>query len=194
MSRLKGTRTEKNLAAAFAGESMARNRYTFYASHAKKKGYDQIAALYLETAANELCHAKLFLKEIGGDADPVHIRTTITASKFGCTVIDNLKAAASGEHEEHTSVYPHFAEVAKQEGFDDIAELFIQISTIEAHHEQRFLKLAQLLESNTYYKRQKIYRWKARDCGYVHEGQEAPKSCPVCGTPQGCFEIQEVLE
>ena len=193
MIPLKGSRTEKNLAAAFAGECMARNRYTYFASKAKKQGYEQIAALFLETAENEREHAKMFLKLMKSDGSHIPIRTTVMAVSINST-LENLRAAASGEKEEHETLYPHFADVAKQEGFDEIAQTFLNISLVEAEHEKRFNILAQKVESGTVFKRNKVTRWKCRNCGYVHEGLEAPAECPACGHPQGFYEIKEVLE
>ncbi|OHT14488.1 Rubrerythrin [Tritrichomonas foetus] len=190
---LKGSRTEKNLAAAFAAECMARNRYTYFASKAKKQGYEQIAALFLETAENEREHGKIFLKLMNSDGTPIPIRTTVAAVSIGST-LDNLRAAAAGEKEEYTVTYPHSADVAEQEGFDEIANTFRAIAQVEAEHEKRFTLLAQKVENGTVFKRSKIVRWKCRNCGYVFEGQEAPNECPACGHPQGFYEIKEVLE
>lgn len=190
---LKGSRTEKNLAAAFAGECMARNRYTYFAKKARKQGYEQIAALFLETAENELEHSKIFLKLMNSDGTPVPIRTTVSAVSIEST-LENLRAAAAGEKEEHTVVYPHSAEVAEQEGFDEIAKTFRSIAEVEAEHEKRFNILAQQVESESVFKRSRIVRWKCRNCGYVFDGNEAPKECPACGHPQGFYEIKEVLE
>jgi rubrerythrin len=190
---MKGSRTEKNLACSFAGESMARNKYTYYASKAQKEGHEQISSIFLETAINETEHAKLFLKAIGGHGGGVNIQTTVGAFKIG-TTLENLKDASAGEREEHTTVYPKFAEIADQEGFKDVAELFRKIGSIEKEHETRYNLLASQLESGNLYKRNRSIRWKCRNCGYVVDANEAPEKCPVCGHPQGWFEMKEVLE
>ena len=190
---LKGSRTEKNLAMAFAGESMARNRYTFFASVAKKQGYEQIGAIFLETAENEREHAKRFLKLMKGDGSPVHVQFSVPAISIGKT-LENLKAAADGELEEHSQLYPHMAAIAEQEGFDEIARVFRAIADVERHHEQRFRILARQVETGTVFKRDREVNWKCRNCGYVFRGTEAPKECPACGHEQGWYEIQEVLE
>lgn len=174
MSNLKGTKTEKNLMAAFAGESQARNKYTFYASKAKKEGYEQIAALFTETAGNEKEHAKLWFKLLhDGIAD------TMT----------NLKEAAAGEHYEWTDMYATFAKEAKEEGFDKIAYLFDAVGKIEKEHEERYLALLKNIEDETVFKKDEKVVWKCANCGYIYEGEEAPKICPVCAHPQSYFEI-----
>lgn len=190
---LKGSRTEKNLATAFAGESMARNRYTFFASKAKKEGYEQISAIFQETADNEKEHAKRFLKLMKGDGSPVHVQFAVPAVSIG-TTLENLKASADGELEEHSQAYPHMAAIAEQEGFDEIARIFRAIASVEREHEQRFRILAKQVEAGTVFKRDREVAWKCRNCGYVSRGTEAPVECPACGHEQAFYEIQEVLE
>ena len=185
MESIKGTETEKNLLKAFAGESQAKNRYTFFAKQAKKDGYEQISALFLETAMNEEEHAKIFFKFLeGGD---VEITAAYPAGVIGTTA-ENLKAAAMGENEEWTKLYPEFAEVAGQEGFKRIAAAFKLISKIEADHEARFLKLLGNLEEGKAFLRDEKIQWFCRKCGHVHFGEKALEKCPVCGHPQGYFE------
>ncbi len=185
MESIKGTQTEKNLLKAFAGESQAKNRYTFFAKQAKKDGYEQISALFLETAMNEEEHAKIFFKFLeGGD---VEITAAYPAGVIGTTE-ENLKAAAMGENEEWTKLYPKFAEVAGQEGFKRIAAAFKLISKIEADHEARFLKLLKNLEEGKAFLRDEKIQWFCRKCGHVHFGEKALEKCPVCGHPQGYFE------
>ena len=188
MPGIKGTETEKNLLKAFAGESQARNRYTYFASVARKEGYRQIEALFIETAENEREHARRFFKFLeGGDLE---ITAAYPAGKIG-TTLDNLKAAAAGENEEWTKLYSGFAEVAKKEGFLEVAAAFTMISKVEKEHEARYLKLAQNIEKGTVFKKEGTVRWKCRNCGYVHEGPEAPGTCPACLHPQEYFEIKE---
>ncbi len=188
MKSLKGTKTEKNLLAAFAGESQARNRYTYFASAAKAEGYEQIAAIFLETAENEKEHAKRFFKFLeGGD---VEFTATYPAGVIGKTA-ENLKAAAHGENEEHTILYPGFGKVAEEEGFPDIANAFRLIAKVEVEHEKRYLKLLENLQSGKVFKKDTKVRWKCRNCGYVHEGDTAPDKCPTCLHPQSFFEIKE---
>jgi rubrerythrin len=185
MESIKGTQTEKNLLKAFAGESQAKNRYTFFAKQAKKDGYEQISALFLETAMNEEEHAKIFFKFLeGGD---VEITAAYPAGVIGTTE-ENLKAAAMGENEEWTKLYPEFAEVAAQEGFKRVAATFKLIAKIEADHEARFLKLLKNLEEGTAFLRDEKILWFCRKCGHVHFGEKALEKCPVCGHPQGYFE------
>jgi len=188
MPSIKGTETEKNLLKAFAGESQARNRYTYFASVAREEGYRQIEALFIETAENEREHAKRFFKFLEGGA--LEITAAYPAGKIG-TTLDNLKAAAAGENEEWTKLYPGFAEVAKKEGFPEVATAFNMISKVEKEHEARYLKLAQNIEKGTVFKRESAVRWKCRNCGYVHEGPEAPGMCPACLHAQEHFEIKE---
>ena len=188
MKSLHGTQTEKNLLAAFAGESQARNRYTFFASTAKKEGYEQVAAIFLETSDNEKEHAKRFFKFLeGGD---VEITASYPAGVIGTTK-ENLKSAADGEQEEHTKLYPHFAEVAKQEGFSEVALAFRTIALVEKHHEVRYRKLQKQVEDGTVFKKEKVVRWKCRNCGYIHEGKTPPAKCPACEHPESYFEVVE---
>ncbi len=189
----KGSRTEKSLAAAFAGESMARNRYTFFASKAKKQGYEQIAALFLETAENEREHGKSFLKLMGGDGSAVHVQLDVSSYGVGDT-LSNLKFAADGELDEHSQIYPHMAAIAEEEGFTEVARVYRAVAEVERAHEKRFRILAKQVEANTVWKRDREVSWKCRNCGYVFVGNEAPTECPACGHPQGWYEIQEVLE
>jgi len=191
MASLHGTQTEKNLLAAFAGESQARNRYTFFASKAKKEGYEQIAAILLETADNEKEHAKRFFKFLEGGE--VEITASFPAGVIGTTK-ENLKAAADGEQEEHTKLYPHFAEVAKQEGFNEIAIVFRTIALVEKHHEARYRKLHKQVADGTVFKKEKVVRWKCRNCGYIHEGKTPPAKCPGCEHPESYFEVVEETE
>lgn len=186
MRSLKGTRTEKNLLAAFAGESQARNRYTYFASQAKKEGYEQIAAIFLETADNEKEHAKRLFKFLeGGEVD---ISASFPAGVIGSTA-ENLRAAAMGENYEHTKMYPEFAKIAEEEGFDEIAAVFRAIAVAERYHEKRFLKLLKNIEEGRVFKREQPVKWKCRNCGYVHEGTEAPEKCPSCAHPRAYFEL-----
>ena len=191
---LAGTQTEKNLAMSFAGECMARTRYTYFSEVAKKQGYEQIAALFLETAENEREHAKIFwnfLKQNGGTA--VQVPADVPLSGIGNT-IENLKAAAEGEHEETSVLYPKFAQDAEREGFKKIAKAYELIGKVEREHELRYRTLLQQVESGTVFKRAKTMRWKCRNCGYVFEGVAAPKACPCCFYPQAYFELKETLE
>ena len=188
MKSLKGAKTEKNLLAAFAGESQARNRYTYFASQAKKEGYEQISALFLETADNEKEHAKRFFKFLeGGD---VEITAMYPAGIIGTTK-ENLKAAADGENHEHTKLYPEFAAIAKEEGFTEVAAAFRSIAVVEKQHEARYRKLLQNVEQGMVFKKEKVVRWKCRNCGYIHEGKTPPVKCPACEHPESFFEILE---
>ncbi len=183
---LKGSQTEKNLLAAFAGESQARMRYNYFASVAKKEGYEQISAIFTETADNEKEHAKLFFKLLpGGDAEI----TASYPSGMIKTTPENLKAAADGESHEWGSIYPGFAETAEKEGFKEIAETFRHIAKVEVSHEERFRKLLAAVEQGTVFKRNTSVKWKCRNCGYVHEASEAPNPCPVCAHAQAHFEL-----
>lgn len=175
MPELKGTKTEQNLRDAFAGESQARNKYTYFASVAKKEGYEKIAEIFLETAENEKEHAKLHLKYLKG---------------IGSTA-DNLRAAAAGELDECTDMYPRMAREAKADGFADIAFILESIGKIEKHHKERYLKLLEEIETNAFFAKKDKVRWICRNCGHIHEGSEAPKSCPVCKHPQAFFEFVE---
>lgn len=186
MASIKGTKTEKNLLAAFAGESQARNRYTYFASVAKKEGYEQIAAIFQETADNEKEHAKRFFKFLeGGD---VEITGVFPAGVIGDTKA-NLLAAANGEHHEHTAMYPEFAKIAEQEGFPVIAAVFRFIASVEKHHEERYRALLANIENGKVFKKDEATKWKCRNCGYVHDGKSAPDKCPACDHPQAFFEL-----
>jgi rubrerythrin len=183
---VKGTKTEKNLLASFAGESQARNRYTFFASVAKKEGFEQISSIFLETAENEKEHAKLFFKYLeGGDAE---ITATYPAGMIR-TSAENLAAAADGEKEEWSVLYKQFAKDADAENFPEIAETFRQISKVEAAHEKRYRKLLSNLEKGEVFTKGGKVFWKCRNCGYVYEGSEAPEKCPACAHPQAYFEL-----
>lgn len=175
MAEIKGTKTEKNLNAAFSGEAQARVKYQFYASKAKKEGYEQIAAIFQETSDNEKEHAKIWYKLLhDGVAD----------TKM------NLKDAADGENYEYTDMYAKFAEEAREEGFNEIAELFEKVGEIEKHHEERYRRLIENIESGMVFKGDGVTVWKCRNCGYIHIGDSAPEVCPVCNHPQSYFEIQ----
>ena len=187
MKSIKGTKTEKNLLASFAGESQARNRYTYFASVAKKEGYEQISAIFLETAENEKEHAKRFFKFLEGGM--VEITASYPAGVIGKT-IDNLKAAAAGENEEHTKLYPGAADIADKEGFPEIAQQYRSIAAVEVQHEKRYLKLVNNIETAKVFKRDKTVKWKCRNCGYIHEGPEAPEVCPACVHPRAYYELQ----
>ena len=181
-----GTKTEKNLLKAFAGESQARNRYTYFASTAKKEGYEQIANIFLETAENEKEHAKVFFKHLeGGEAE-------ITASYPAGIIKDtkaNLEEAAAGENMEWTTLYASFAKIAKAEGFPEAARSFEQIAKVEKFHEARYRKLISNIEKALVFKRPQPVKWKCRNCGYVHEGKVAPDKCPACAHPQAYYEL-----
>jgi len=186
MANLKGTKTEKNLLASFAGESQARNRYTYFASAAKKAGFEQIAAIFLETAGNEKEHAKRFFKFLkGGDVE-------ITASYPAGVIEDtaaNLEASAVGENLEWTKIYKEGEEIARKEGFGEIASVFKEIAEVEEQHEIRYRKLLKNLKEGKVFKKDTVVRWKCRNCGYIHEGKEAPKECPACAHPQSYYEL-----
>jgi rubrerythrin len=188
MSSLKGTKTEQNLLKAFAGESQARNRYTYFASVAKKEGYEQISAIFQETADNEKEHAKRFFKFLEGGN--VEITAMYPAGVIG-TTLENLQAAAAGENEEHTVLYPGFAKVAEEEGFPEVAAAFRMIALVEVEHELRYNKLGANISSGQVFKKKTKTRWKCRNCGYVHEGEDAPTLCPACLHKQNHFEIKE---
>jgi rubrerythrin len=186
MPSVKGTQTEQNLLTAFAGESQARNRYTYFSSVARKEGYQQIMAIFLETAENEKEHAKRFFKFLeGGEAE---VKWPFPAGVIGTTV-ENLKEAAAGEKYEHTKMYPEFADIAEKEGFPEVAATFRSIASVEAAHEKRYLTLLNNIESGKVFKRDKTIKWKCRNCGYVHEGEAAPELCPSCHHPQAYFEV-----
>ncbi|MCJ7692337.1 MAG: rubrerythrin family protein [Sedimentisphaerales bacterium] len=186
---LKGSETEKNLLAAFSGESQARNRYTYFASQAKKDGYEQIAGIFEETANQEKEHAKREFKFLEGGE--VEITASFPAGVIGST-IDNLKSAAAGEHYETTEMYPEFADVADKEGFGEIAEVFRSIAVAEKRHEQRYLALAKNIKEGVVFKRAKAVRWVCRNCGYVYEGPEPPENCPACEHPKSYYELEAV--
>ena len=175
MADLKGTKTEQNLWYAFAGESQARNKYDYFASKAKKEGYEQIAAIFQETALNEKEHAKLWFKELGG---------------IGGT-LDNLLAAAAGENEEWTGMYREFAEVAEQEGFVELAARFRAVAAVEKTHEERYRALVANIENGTVFKKIVANEWRCRNCGHIHYGVEAPELCPVCAHPRAYFELEK---
>ena len=183
---LKGSRTEKNLLAAFAGESQARTRYTFFAGVAKKEGYEQISSIFQETADNEKEHAELFFKLLKGGT--VEITASYPAGIIG-TTSENLKAAAEGEKLEWGTLYPNFAEVAEEEGFKDAARTFRMIAKVENYHERRYRKLLANVEQGKVFKKDAPIKWKCRNCGYVHESSEAPVRCPVCDHARSYFEV-----
>ncbi len=188
MVSLKGTETEKNLLAAFAGESQARNRYTYFASVAKKEGYEQIAAIFLETADNEKEHAKVFFKLLeGGD---VEIRASYPAGIIGNSS-QNLLAAAEGELLEWGTLYKNAALVAREEGFAHVAIKFEEIAKVEKHHEARYRKLLENLKNSTVFKKEQKVFWQCRNCGYILESKMAPQKCPACDHPQAYFQLQE---
>ena len=183
---VKGTKTEKNLLASFAGESQARNRYTYFAGVAKKCGYEQIAAIFLETADNEKEHAKRFFKLLEGGE--VEIKAAYPAGMISDTAT-NLEAAADGEHLEWTKLYKEAEETARQEGFEEIAAQFKEISEVEEEHEKRYRKLLKNVKDSKIFKKDQVIKWKCRNCGYVHEGKEAPTVCPACAHPQSYYEV-----
>ncbi len=177
MKELKGSRTEANLMTAFAGESQARNKYSYYASQAKKEGYEQIAAIFEETAGNEKEHAKMWFKFLCGGS----IQDTIT----------NLEDAANGENYEWTEMYDEFEKVAKEEGYDEIARLFKAVGAVEKEHEERYRKLLEAVKTETVFKKEETVVWICRNCGHIHVGKVAPKMCPTCSHPQAYFEIRK---
>ena len=176
MANIKGSKTEANLLAAFAGESQARNKYTYYASQAKKEGYEQISAVFLETADNEKEHAKMWFKVLHGGSVP--------------KTVENLKDAASGENYEWTEMYMEFAKTAREEGFNEIADAFEGVAKIEKEHEERYLALLKNIEDGLVFKKDKVVVWKCRNCGHIHVGEEAPEVCPVCNHPKAYFEVR----
>lgn len=186
MVRLKGTRTEKNLLIAFAGESQARNRYTFFSSTAKKEGFEQIAFIFEETAHQEKEHAKRLFKFLEGGE--LEITATFPAGKIGNT-LENLKQAAQGERYEYSVMYPTFAQIAREEGFEEIAKVFEAIAVAEQFHEKRYLALAKNLEEGTVFRKKIEVVWRCRNCGYIHRGFEAPDPCPSCDHPRAYFEL-----
>lgn len=189
MAKLKGTRTAENLLKSFAGESQARMRYDYYASQARKEGYVQISNIFLETAANEKEHAKRFFKflneELCGEAIEIQADYPVA---LGDTKL-NLKAAAEGEHEEHSKLYPEFADIAEEEGFKNIAYVFREIAEVEERHERRFLKLLENIEKDQVFKKDEVVEWKCNNCGYIHTGKFAPNKCPACDHPIDHFEV-----
>ncbi len=186
MAKRKGSETEKNLLKAFAGESQARNRYTYFSNVAKAEGFEQIAGIFEETANNEREHAEVFFKHLeGGD---VEITAAYPAGRIGKTS-ENLLAAAEGEKMEWGTLYPGFEKVARKEGFDKVAESFKEIAEVEERHEARYRKLLANVEAGKVFKKDKTTLWKCRNCGYVHEGAEAPKVCPACKHPQSYYEL-----
>lgn len=186
MTDLKGSLTEKNLLTAFAGESQARNRYTYFASQAKKDGFVQIQSIFEETANQEKEHAKRLFKFLEGGE--VEIKAGFPAGVIGSTR-DNLKASAAGEHYEHTEMYPGFAKTAREEGFEAIAAVFESIAVAEKQHEKRYLDLAANIEAGRVFKRDTEVVWRCRNCGYLHTGKEAPEACPACAHPRAHFEL-----
>lgn len=186
MASINGTQTEKNLMAAFAGESQARNRYTYFASQAKKEGFVQIQAIFEETAGHEKEHAKRLFKFMeGGEAE---ITAAFPAGVIG-TTMENLLASAAGEHYEHTEMYPSFAETARQEGFPAIAMVFESIAVAENYHEERYLKLAANIKDGKVFTKAESVTWRCRNCGYEHKGTDAPEMCPACAHPQAHYEV-----
>ena len=181
-----GSQTEKNLLAAFAGESQARTRYTFFASVAKNEGYEQISGIFLETSDNEKEHAQIYFKLLKGGS--VEIKAAYPAGIIG-TTRENLKAAADGEKFEWGTLYPGFGEVAEKEGFKDAAKAFRSVAKVEAYHERRYLKLLADVEQAKVFKKDTPIKWKCRNCGFVYEGSEAPEKCPVCDHPKSFFEV-----
>jgi rubrerythrin len=184
--KLKGSETEKNLLKAFAGESQARNRYTFFASVARKEKFEQIADVFQETADNEKEHAEIFFKHLeGGDCE---IMATYPAGKIGTTA-ENLLAAAEGEKMEWGTLYPDFEKIAREEGFEDVADSFKEIGEVEAWHEKRYRKLLKNVEEGEVFKKKNVVKWKCRNCGYIHEGDEAPDECPACKHKREYYEV-----
>jgi len=183
---IKGTKTEKSLLASFAGESQARNRYTYFAGVARKAGYEQIAAIFLETADNEKEHAKRFFKLLEGGE--VEIAASYPAGIISDTV-SNLEAAAAGENLKWTKLYKEAEEIARQEGFEEIATQFKEIAEVEEQHEKRYRKLLKNIKERKVFKKDAVVRWKCRNCGYIHEGKEAPEECPACAHPQAFYEL-----
>ena len=186
MKTLKGTQTEKNILTAFAGESQARNRYTYFASKAKKEGFEQIRATFLETADNEKEHAERLFKFLeGGEAE---IQASFPAGIIGSTA-ENLIEASGGENYEHTTMYPEFARTADEEGFPEVAKAMRAIAVAEKQHERRYLGLLDNIKNNRVFKRDEVVKWKCSNCGYIHEGTEPPEECPACAHPRSYYEI-----
>lgn len=187
MESIKGSQTEKNLLKAFAGESQARNRYTYFSKVAKKEGYEQIATLFLETSEEEKKHAKIFFSFLEGGN--LEITAMYPAGIIGTTA-ENLKAAANGENEEWTKIYPEFEKIAREEGFIKVATAFKLISKVEAAHEKRYSKLLKNIESNTVFQKSEKTEWHCIECGYIHEGEKAPENCPLCAHPKAYFQVR----
>jgi len=185
---LKGTQTEKNLLKSFAGESQARNRYTYFASVAKKAGFEQIAEIFQETADNEKEHAKIFFKYLESCGELLEISAKYPAGRIGTTQ-ENLLEAAEGEKMEWGTLYPEFEKIAREEGFKEIADSFKEIAEVEEHHEKRYRKLLENVKNKKVFKKDKVVRWKCRNCGYIHEGKDAPETCPACKHPQAYYEL-----
>ena len=183
---LKGSKTERNILTAFAGESQARNRYDYFAAKAKKDGYVQISNIFEETASQEKEHAKRLFKFLQGGE--VEINGSFPAGVIGAT-LENLYSAASGEHHEHTAMYPEYAKIAREEGFENIAMVFESIAVAEKQHEKRYLDLAENIKAGRVFKRDNVVIWRCQNCGYLHEGTEAPQRCPACDHPQAHFEL-----
>ncbi|MBM3247112.1 rubrerythrin family protein [Candidatus Pacearchaeota archaeon] len=188
MKSIKGSETEKNLLKAFAGESQARNRYTYFASVAKKAGFEQISAIFLETADNEKEHAKVFFKFLEGGE--VTIEASYPAGKISSTE-ENLLAAADGEKMEWSVLYKEFEKKAREEGYVAVAKAFKEIAEVEEQHEKRYRKLLENVKKNHVFKKEKVVKWKCRNCGYVHEGKDAPDMCPACSHPKAYYEVLE---
>ncbi len=186
MASLKGTQTEKNILTAFAGESQARNRYTYFAKQAGKEGFVQISDIFAETADQEKEHAKRLFKLLEGGE--VEITGAFPAGVIG-TTLENLKESAAGENYEHTTMYPEFAETAKKEGFEAIAVIFMAIAVAEKQHEKRYVDLMKNIEADRVFKRGESVKWRCRNCGYLYEGDQAPEMCPACAHPQAHFEL-----
>lgn len=189
MSNLKGTKTAVNLMHSFAGESQATMRYNYYAKEAKKEGYVQIANIFKETADNEVEHAKRFYKFLNEDLQDKAIEIVADFPVMLGNTEQNLKAAIEGEHEEQANMYPKFADIAEQEGFEEIAYVFREIAEVEEKHEARYRKLLKNIQEGKVFKKDKVVEWKCNNCGYIHEGKEAPNECPACAHPQGYFEV-----
>lgn len=187
---LKGSRTEKNLLTAFAGESQARNKYSYWASKARNEGYHQIAALFLEIADQEKEHAKRLFKYLQGGE--VEITASFPAGAIGDT-LENLRSAAEGERYEHSQMYPEFAAIAKEEGFNEICGVFKAIAIAEKDHDRRYTQIADILQTGNPFKRETSVKWRCRNCGYVHSGVGAPAKCPACDHPQGWFEVMNEI-
>ena len=185
----KNSKTKENLLKAFAGESMARNRYTMYSKIAKNEGFEQIAGFFLETAENEKEHAKIFYKLLGEKADTLEIVNAKYGIGLSNSTLTNLQNAASGEHEENSFLYPSFSKIAKEEGYDEIADVFSNVVKVEIEHEKRYLELINNILDGKVFKRNEDVIWKCRNCGYHHIGEKAPDVCPVCKHPIGYFEL-----